>query len=307
MEYYVAVLIAIGIHIILGLSAYLVAITGQVSFGQQGFYAIGAYVAGMCTAMWGLSFIPAIIVGMLAAGAMGALVGFPALRVKGLYLGVATFGFGEIVRFSFLNLRYQRQIGEKLVGPDGWEGFRHITYMFDRGWALQHYSGIIYAGVVIVVVFIALLERSKLGSMFRAVEEDEVAASMVGINVTAVKVFAFAMGGLVAGLAGALFVHYSTYIDHDMVALPLAVASVTYPMLGGLGSLWGTIIAAALLMFLTESLRFLQEFRMIIYGSLIILTMTFRPRGIIDEALIRKVKSLWRRRALPANGVMSDE
>jgi branched-chain amino acid transport system permease protein len=300
MEYYAAVLAAIGIHIMLGLSAYLVAITGQVSFGQQGFYAIGAYLAGLCTAMWGLSFIPAIALGMMAAGAMGALVGFPALRVKGLYLGVATFGFGEIVRFSFLNVRYQKQIGERLVGPDAWEGFRHITYMFDRGWTLQHYLGIIYAAVAMVVVLVALLERSKLGSMFRAVEEDEVAAAMVGINVTAVKVFAFALGGLVAGLAGSLFVHYSTYIDHDMVALPLAVASVTYPMLGGLGSLWGTIIAAAFLMFLTESLRFLHEFRMIIYGSLIILTMTFRPRGIIDEALMRQIKSLWGRRAVPA-------
>jgi branched-chain amino acid transport system permease protein len=85
------------------------------------------------------------------------------------------------------------------------------------------------------------------------------------------------------------------------VALPLAVASVTYPMLGGLGSFWGTIIAAAFLIFLTESLRFLHEFRMIIYGSLIILTMTFRPRGIIDEALIGKVKALWKRQPLPAD------
>ena len=300
MEYYVAVLSAIGIHILLGLSVYLVAITGQVSFGQQGFYAIGAYLAGMCTAMWGLPFLPAIMLGTLAAGVMGVLVGFPALRVKGLYLGVATFGFGEIVRFSFLNLRYQKQIGERLVGPDKWEGFRHITYIFDRGWTLQQYLLVIFAAVLLVAGLVALLERSKLGAMFRAVEEDEVAASMVGINVTAVKVFAFAMGGLVAGLAGALFVHYSTYIDHDMVALPLAVASVTYPMLGGLGSFWGAIIAAAFLMFLTESLRFLQEFRMIVYGSLIILTMTFRPRGIIDETLIRKVKSLWYKPALPA-------
>lgn len=302
MEYYAAVLSAIGIHILLGLSAYLVAITGQVSFGQQGFYAVGAYLAGMCTAMWGFSFIPAIALGMLAAGVMGALVGFPALRLKGLYLGVATFGFGEIVRFSFLNVRYQKPIGGRLVGPDAWEGFRHITYIFDRGWTLQHYLGIIYAAVVIVVVLVALLERSKLGAIFRAVEEDEVAASMVGVNVTAVKVFAFTMGGLVAGLAGSLFVHYSTYIDHDMVALPLAIAAVIYPMLGGLGSFWGTIIAAALLMFLTESLRFLHEFRMIVYGSLIILTMTFRPRGIIDETFIRKVKSLWRRGALPVGG-----
>jgi branched-chain amino acid transport system permease protein len=132
------------------------------------------------------------------------------------------------------------------------------------------------------------------------VEEDEMAAAMAGINVTAVKVMAFTSGGFVAGLGGALFVHYSTYVDHDMVALPLAVASVTYPMLGGLGSFWGPILGAAFLIFLTEGLRFLQEFRLIIYGALIILTMIFRPRGIIDEAVMMRIRSLVRRKGAPS-------
>src|SRR5213593_740410 len=102
------------------------------------------------------------------------------------------------------------------------------------------------------------------------------------------------------GLGGALFVHYSTYVDHDMVALPLAVASVTYPMLGGLGSFWGPILGAAFLIFLTERLRFLQEFRLVIYGALIILTMIFRPRGIIDEAVMMRIRSLVRRKGAPS-------
>src|SRR5438034_1273138 len=190
MDYYVAVLSIMGVHILLGLSVYLVAITGQLSFGQQGFYAIGAYVAGVCTALWGAHLVPALL-----------------LRV---------------------------------------------------------------------------------------------AAAMAGINVTAVKVMAFTSGGFVAGLGGALFVHYSTYVDHDMVALPLAVASVTYPMLGGLGSFWGPILGAAFLIFLTEGLRFLQEFRLVIYGALIILTMIFRPRGIIDEAVMMRIRSLVRRKGAPS-------
>jgi len=301
MEYYIAVLSIIGIHILLGLSVYLVAITGQLSFGQQGFYAIGAYLAGMGTALWGIPFLPAILIGMTAAGVVGCLVGFPALRVKGLYLGIATFGFGEIVRLVFLNIKYTKSIGGKLVGPNGAEGFRHVSYIYERGMTQVQYLSIIYAAVLAVAILISLLERSKLGVKFRAVEEDETAAAMVGINVTAVKVFAFTLSGFVAGLGGALFVHYSTYIDHEMVALPLAVASVTYPMLGGLGSFWGTILGAALLIFLTESLRALQEFRMIIYGSLIILMMTFRPRGIIDEALLRRVRNLWGR-VVPSPG-----
>jgi branched-chain amino acid transport system permease protein len=301
MEYYVAVLSIIGMHILLGLSVYLVAITGQLSFGQQGFYAIGAYLAGMGTALWGIHFLLSILFGMAAAGIMGFLVGFPCLRVKGLYLGIATFGFGEIVRLVFLNIKYTRMIGGKLVGPNGAEGFRHVSYIYERGVTQVQYLSIIYAAVAIVTILIYLLERSKLGTKFRAVEEDEVAAAMVGINVTAVKVFAFTMSGLAAGLGGALFVHYSTYIDHEMVALPLAVASVTYPMLGGLGSVWGPILGAAVLIFLTESLRALQEFRMIIYGALIILMMTFRPRGLIDEAFLRRLRALWRRPALSSS------
>lgn len=303
MDYYVAVLSIIGIHILLGLSVYLVASTGQLSFGQQGFYAIGAYLAGMGTALWGIHLLPALLLGTAAAGVMGFLVGFPALRVKGLYLGIATFGFGEIVRLVFLNIKYTKMIGGKLVGPNGAEGFRHVSYIYDRGMTQAQYLAVIYTAIIVVAGLVYLLERSKLGTRFRAVEEDELAAAMAGINVTTVKVFAFTASGFVAGLSGALFVHYSTYIDHEMVALRLAVASVTYPMLGGLGSFWGTILGAAFLIFLTESLRFLQEFRLIIYGALIILTMVFRPRGIIDEVLVLKLRALGRRQVAPRPGV----
>src|SRR5438093_6300532 len=117
MDYYVAVLSIMGVHILLGLSVYLVAITGQLSFGQQGFYAIGAYVAGVCTALWGTHLVPALLLGMTAAGLIGFLVGFPTLRVKGLYLGIATFGFGEIVRLAFLTSNTRRWSAASSSGP----------------------------------------------------------------------------------------------------------------------------------------------------------------------------------------------
>ncbi len=296
MEYYAAVLSIIGIHILLGLSVYLVAITGQLSFGQQGFYAVGAYLAGIGTAMWGMHLLPAILMGTAAAGILGFLVGFPALRVKGLYLGIATFGFGEIVRLVFLNIKYTKMVGTRLVGPNGAEGFRHVSYIYEGGYTQTHYLGVIYLAVVVVTVLVHLLERSRLGASFRAVEEDDIAAAMSGINVTAVKVLAFTFSGFVAGLGGALFVHYSTYIDHDMVALPLAISAVTYAMVGGLGSYWGAVFGAVLLISLTEGLRFAKEFRLIIYGALIIVTMVFRPRGVIDEAFVLRARALFRRR-----------
>jgi branched-chain amino acid transport system permease protein len=291
MDYYVAIASIIGIHTLLGLSVYLVAISGQMSFGQQGFFAIGAYLAGMCTALWGLHLVPALLVGALAAGVMGVVVGFPALRVRGLYLAIATFGFGEIVRLTFLNIRYTENVGGRVVGPNGAEGFRHIRYVFDRGFTGLHYLGIIVVALLVVLVLYWLLERSKFGATLRAVEEDETAASMIGINVTRAKVLAFSAAAMVAGLGGGLFVHYSTYIDHDMVALRLAIASVTYPLLGGLGYFVGPLLAAVVLVSLTEGLRFLHELREIVYGALIILTMVFRPRGLVDEALVLKVKT----------------
>jgi branched-chain amino acid transport system permease protein len=297
VDYYVAVASIIGMHALLGLSVYLVAICGQMSFGQQGFFAIGAYLAGMGTALWGLGLGPALVLGTLVAGVFGFLVGFPALRVRGLYLAIATFGFGEIVRLAFLNLRYTKTIGGRVVGPNGAEGFRHVRYVFDGGITPLQYLGIILAVLAVVVAFVAWLDRAKLGAMFRAVEEDETAAAMVGINVTQVKVLGFSLGGAVAGLSGALFVHYSTYIDHDMVALPLAIASVTYPILGGLGSVVGPLLGTVILVSLTEGLRALHEFREFVYGALIIVMMIFRPRGLVDEGLVQRVRGWVRPRA----------
>jgi branched-chain amino acid transport system permease protein len=297
VDYYVAVASIVGIHSLLGLSVYLVAISGQMSFGQQGFFAIGAYLAGMATALWGLGLLPALVLGSVAAGLMGFVVGFPALRVRGLYLAIATFGFGEIVRLAFLNVRYTRTIGDRVVGPNGAEGFRHIRYVFDRGLTGMHYLGIILTVLAVVIVLYYLLERSKLGAKLRAVEEDETAAAMIGIDVTRVKVLAFAAAAAVAGLGGGLFVHYSTYIDHDMVALPLAIAAVTYPLLGGLGSFVGPLLGAVVLVSLTEGLRVLHELREFVYGALIILTMIFRPRGLVDEAVVLRVKAWFRSRA----------
>src|SRR5438132_7992835 len=162
---------------------------------------------------------------MTAAGLMGFLVGFPTLKVKVLYLVIATFGFGEIVRLAFLNIKYTKMVGGKLVGPNGAEGFRHVSYIYDRWFTQVQYLAVIYAAVIVVAGLVHLLERSKLGAKFRVVEEDGIAAAMAGIKVTAVKVMAFTSGALVAGLGGALVVLSRTYVDHEMVTLPVAVDS----------------------------------------------------------------------------------
>src|SRR3989475_7540709 len=182
MDYYVAVLSIMDVHILVGLSVSLVAITGQLSFGQQGFYAIGAYVAGVCTALWGTHLVPALLLGMTAAGLIGFLVGFPTLRVKGLYLGIATFGFGEIVRLAFLNIKYTKMVGGKLVGPNGAEGFRHASYIYDRGFTQVQYLAVIYAAVIVVAGFVYLPEPAELRAEVPGAGEGQVAAAPGGVN-----------------------------------------------------------------------------------------------------------------------------
>src|SRR2546427_5601687 len=202
MDYYVAVLSIMGVHILLGMSVYLVAITGQLSFGQQGFYAIGAYVAGVCTALWGTYLVPALLLGMTAAGLMGFLVGFPTLRVKGLYLGIATFGFGEIVRLAFLNIKYTKMVGGKLVGPNSAEGFRHVSYIYDRGFTQVQYLAVIYAAVIVVAGVVHVLLRWKLGAEFRGVGGGGMGGGMAGGNTTAGRGSGLTSGGCVAGAGG---------------------------------------------------------------------------------------------------------
>src|SRR2546422_7636020 len=233
MEYYIAIASIIGIHAMLGLSVYLVAISGQMSFGQQGFFALGAYLAGMSTALWGLHLLPALALGVVVAAVVGLLVGFPALRVRGLYLAIATFGFGEIVRLAFLNVRYTRRIGDRVVGPNASEGFRHVRYIYDRGITPLEYLGIILLALAVVVILFFVLERSKLGATLRAVEEDEVAASMVGINVTRAKVFSFTAAAGVAGPGGGAFRPRPPATRPRHGGAPPAIAPGTHPVFGG--------------------------------------------------------------------------
>ncbi|MFQ5897411.1 MAG: branched-chain amino acid ABC transporter permease [Candidatus Methylomirabilia bacterium] len=296
MEYWNALLIQTGFHILLGLSVYTVALTGQISFGQQGFYAIGAYLSAIATTLWGVPLLPALLLGTVASAVIGFLVGFPALRVRGLYLAIATFAFGEIVRLGALNLYYTRKVGDAEVGPVGTEGFRHIRYFPAHGWTMGDITILVGVVVFLVLVLYAFLERSRLGKTMRAVGADELAASMVGIGVVWVKVGAFAIGAAVAGLGGGLYAHYTSFLGPQAFGLSLAIIAVAYALVGGLGSFLGPVAGVVFFLILTEGLRFLGEYRMIIYGVVVVIAMNVRPRGFIDEALIHRLKRRMNRR-----------
>jgi branched-chain amino acid transport system permease protein len=297
MDFYLGLIQIMGVHTLLGLSAYVVLQTGQVSLAQAGFMAIGAYVAAMLTVLAGWPLIAALIAGALVAGFMACLVGFPALRVHGLMLVVATIAFTEIVRLFFFNFDYQISRGNIQVGPLGGEGFRQIRYFPENGWTTLQVAIFIWAVVALVMAALWWMDRSRAGAVLRAVGEDEVAAQSCGINLRAVKVSAMTAGGAIAGLAGGLYAHYTTHIEQSNFTILVATFAIAYPILGGLSSVFGTLAAVIFIQgFLVEGLRFLGDWRNLLFGALIVLVMNIRPSGLLDARTMAMLRRLFGRK-----------
>lgn len=292
MDFYFGLLQIIGVHTLLGLSAYVVLLTGQVSMAQAGFFAIGAYVAAMSTAMFGLHILPGMLIAGLITAAVACVVGFPALRVKGLMLVVATLAFGEMVRLFFFNLTWQVERNGVMVGPDGAEGFRSIRFFPENGWEIWHVTLFIWAVVVVVMTALHWVDRTRAGAVLRAVGHDETAAQSIGLNLTAIKVGAMTAGGLIAGLGGGIYAHTVTHIEHLVFGVLLATFAIAYPILGGLGSVFGTLLAVIFVQgFLVEGLRFMGDWRSLLFGALIVVAMNFRPTGLLGERMPRLFRS----------------
>lgn len=265
--------------------------TGQFSLGHAGFMAIGAYFTAYASTKW--SFMPeslrlaefflfAIGAGLMAAVA-GFLVGLPSLRLKGDYLAIVTLGFGEIIRVTLLNMDF-------LGGPRGYSGipsFGSFIYSFS------------FASVWLLICFFAIwrVMHSTYGRGFLSVREDEIAAESMGINTTRMKVRAFVMSSFFAGVAGALYAHFTNFISPSSFTFLQSVNAVIMVVLGGMGSMTGSIVAAILITALPEALRPLQDLtgvdlRMVIYSLALILVMILRPKGIFGES---EITDLWRK------------
>ncbi|GIS90447.1 MAG: hypothetical protein CM1200mP20_04880 [Pseudomonadota bacterium] len=210
---------------------------------------------------------------------------------------VATMAFGEFVRLFWFNFTYQIEKDGELIGPVGAEGFRMIRFFPENGWSTLDVTLFIWFLVVVVMAALWWMDRSRAGAVLRAVGEDEVAAQSVGINLTAVKVTAFAVGGFIAGIGGGLYAHYTTHIEQENFGILLATFAIAYPLLGGLSNVFGTLLAVIFIQgFLTETLRFLGDWRNLLYGLLIVVAMNVRPRGLLGENLSSRLSGLFRRR-----------
>jgi branched-chain amino acid transport system permease protein len=268
------VLIQLGINVILALSLYVPLSAGQLSLGQGGFMAIGAYLASWLTAAQGWPWPLAFAAGAAAAGVVGALVGLPALRVRGIYLVLLTMAFGEIVRVFFLNF-----------GPTGAaQGFRGMPFVTTLP--------LVAALAVTVAILAARTAASRMGRAFAAINRDELAAEVMGIDVTRAKLASFTVGAVVAGLAGALWAHYVQFIEPEEFGFGRSVMPFTFVVVGGLQTFWGSLVGAAVLTLLPEWLRFLKEWRLALYGVAMLAVMIVRPQGLVDHRLVEAVRRL---------------
>jgi branched-chain amino acid transport system permease protein len=285
-EYALGVLTNIGLFSFVALSAYLLLIAGELSFGQQAFFGVGAYAAGIATAMLGLPLPLGVLIAMASGAAAAALVALPALRLRGLYFAMATLAAAEMFRIGFELIHWQVDVEGERVGPDGTQGFGGIRWMLESGVEPAHFAIVVWTLVGVVLMLFLLIERSKLGATIRAFGEDPALAGTLGVDVLRFKLGVVAASGALAALGGALFAHHNTYIEPRNFDIMLGVHSLAYALIGGLGTALGPLLGVALDIGVLEAIRFLQGYRMIVFGGLVALLLIWRPRGILDERVV---------------------
>ena len=270
-------LIFAGINIILAASLNLInGYTGQFSLGHAGFMAVGAYVGVVLTTNFQMAFPVAILAGGVTAGLLGALIGLPTLRLRGDYLAIATLGLGEIVRIVIINVPY-------VGGAAGFKGIQHLT---NFTWVFF----IMLAALFIIKNFV----NSRHGRACLAIRENEIAAESMGVNTTRYKVLAFSIGAFFAGVAGVLFGHNMYILSPASFTFMQSFNILIMVVMGGLGSMTGSIAGALVVTFLSAALASFPNARMIIYALALILLMFYRPQGLFGYVEVTAMQPLRR-------------
>ena len=273
---YSTVVFSIGVNAMLALSIYLTLSCGLLSLANAAFMGIGAYAAAMISMHTGLPFPVALLASAVLPAMVALIIGIPTLRLSGVYLAMATLGFGEVVRVIVLNL-------EITGGPMGLNGIPQKTEFWH-----------IAAFLLATLFLLARLRRSKVGRAFEAIKEDEVAARLMSINVASYKLLAFTLGAAIAGLAGGLNAHFTFTIGPNNYAFENAVDILTMAVFGGTSNLIGPTLGAAILTLLPEVLRQFKDFRLVANGLILVLVILYLPKGIWDP---RRIRGFFQRRA----------
>lgn len=268
-------LFAVSLNVVVGLM-------GQLSLGHAGFIAVGAYTASLTTQIiialginlpLALQLVISSIVGGIFACIFGVLVAIPTLRLRGDYLAIITLAFGEIIKYIIQNIDFTFKIkGHDIFILGGAAGLKNIPQ-------LASFTSVFFI-VIISIIIIAMIMTSRHGRVVLSIRENEIAAENIGIQINKVKVYGFAISAFFAGVGGSLFAHNTGILVPDKFGFIFSIEILVIVVLGGLGSITGSILAAIFLTYLNEILRQVSEYRYLIYAVILIVLMIFRPEGI---------------------------
>ena len=296
--YYLQIVMFFIINAIMGISIYFTLASGQLSLGAAGFMSVGAYVGAILSLKADLPIVLGIIIGGLVASLVAVIIGLPTTRLRGLYLAIATLGFGEVVRVIFLNL----DITNGALGLSGIpsipQELTNLAYELDIdglmgidavAWGNLMAIIILLAILILIIAFCVRINNSRVGRAFAAIKADDHAAELMGINVVYYKMMAFIIGAFIAGIGGGLYAHITNFINLTGFSYHKVVQILLFPVFGGSNVVWGSVLGSFILTLLPEVLRFLSDYRDIIYGALLVILMAVRPDGILTESMVDKI------------------
>lgn len=286
-DYHLRIIVLSGFYVILALSLNITTgFAGLLSLGHAAFFGLGAYTSALLMVGAGWSFWPSMVAGTAGAALVGALLGIMSLRLRGDYLAIATICFAEVLRLLALNW-----VGVTR-GPMGIPGIpapELFGISFESQQAFYYLVGIL---VAIVIYTAHTISGSPFGRALFALRDNELAAEAMGIDTRRYKVAAFTVGAMFAGMAGALYAPWQTFISPDNFTLLESVMVLCMLIVGGLGSIWGVVCGAVLLTLSLEILRPLEDYRMAVYGALLVALMIYRPQGLLGAFNLRVI---WKR------------
>ncbi|MFQ5835282.1 MAG: branched-chain amino acid ABC transporter permease [bacterium] len=287
-SYYLNVLVFVGIYslITIGLSL-LMGYAGQISLGHAAFFGLGAYTSGVLSAKFGISPWLALLAAIFVTGGIAFLIGAPALKLKGHYLAMATLAFGEIVFIVF------NQASSYTGGPSGFgqiPRFRLGNFLFRTD---VHYYYLVWTLVIVALLVSLNVIHSRVGRALRSIHQGELTANIMGVNTARYKIQVFVLSAVYASIAGSLYAHFITFLNPTPFGFHFSIVVLAMVAVGGMASVWGAMIGAALLTLLPEYLRVFHDYDILIYGSIFLLIMIFLPQGLFAGvlSLVTKRKS----------------
>jgi len=275
-DYLMNVFVFVGIYTILAVALnLLLGLAGQISLGQAAFFGLGAYISGVLTATYALNSWLSMLIAVLAVGLIAFIIGFPILKLKGHYLAMATLGMGIIVYIVF------NETVDLTGGPSGLSGIPNLHMggiVFDSD--IKNYY-LIWSFTLLTILLSINLAASRIGRALRAISDSEVAARIMGVNARLLKVQIFTISGILSALAGSLYAHTVTFISPTSFGFNVSIELLTMVIVGGLGSIYGSFVGAAILTLLPELFRAFQDYDIIVYGMTLIAVTMFMPGGLV--------------------------